>query len=570
MTLAAAASSYAMIGCAVFPLMPRDKRPYGGTTGLLAASRDLETVGGWWAGRTPVPLKPDYDGPPVHASPRANIGLATGEVSGFWVLDIDGPDGAEALAALEELHGPLPLTVRQTTGKGTHYLFAWTLFEGRAVRNSAGKIGKGIDVRGDGGYIVAAPSIHPSGALYEWAPGRALGDMPLAAAPDWLLALTAPAPPAPAPQRPPRAKIAGRATRYGEAALTGACRDIEQARPGTQSQTLWDKSIHVGALVAGEEIERGYAEDALVDAGLRMQAGGKPWTRAQVESHVRRALEWADAHPKSAPERPGGPPPAGSRRQEPRVREGNATPRSANALWDAALPASRNSVMARLMQKGLSVSLAAWGESVRFHHGVECSDGEAPALLLPLVERPGGPVEALAIAPLDRAIIRITDLLGPAHGCAAVLSPSGPRGDLVVALDLADGWTLGAKAQGLGEAMGVVITPTLGAFAGAPLEDRFGRVTPDTPQADPARPPWTLADAGHVYLAARGDLRGAALRVRKFQGGTRDVRLEGAEALEFYGALASQAWTRAGANGVRILRPPAGACGFSQFDSGAA
>lgn len=168
-----AAQAYASAGIAVFPLMPKDKRPYGGTPGLHGATKDPALVMAWFEGKVALPMKPDAaDKAPVFAGILANIGIATGEVSGFWVLDIDGPEGAAALAALEARHGPLPPTVEQSTGKGRHICFAWPAagtIGDRTVRNSASKIGPGIDVRGDGGYIVAAPSIHPSGRLYEWA-----------------------------------------------------------------------------------------------------------------------------------------------------------------------------------------------------------------------------------------------------------------------------------------------------------------------------------------------------------------------------------------------------------------
>lgn len=124
--------------------------------------------------------------------PEGNVGLATGSPSGFWVLDVDGAAGAATLADLIAEHGPLPETAEQRTGSGgTHYLFQIPDF---TVRNSARKIGPGLDVRGDGGQIVAAPSVSAKGA-YRWvkAPWR----VPIAPAPAWLLSLIR-ASPAPA------------------------------------------------------------------------------------------------------------------------------------------------------------------------------------------------------------------------------------------------------------------------------------------------------------------------------------------------------------------------------------
>lgn len=116
--------------------------------------------------------------------PTANVGVATGEASGFWVLDVDGAHGAASLAALLEAHGQLPETATAITGSGgTHYLFALPDFK---ISNSASKVALGIDVRGAGGQIVVAPSVSAKGP-YRWKvpPNR----VPPAPAPDWLLGL---------------------------------------------------------------------------------------------------------------------------------------------------------------------------------------------------------------------------------------------------------------------------------------------------------------------------------------------------------------------------------------------
>lgn len=96
--------------------------------------------------------------------PAWNIGIATGAGSGFVVLDVDGAEGRASLTALESEHGPLPATTQAETGRGgTHYLFEHPGFR---VANSAKKLAPGLDVRGDGGQIVAPPS-RTTGA-YRW------------------------------------------------------------------------------------------------------------------------------------------------------------------------------------------------------------------------------------------------------------------------------------------------------------------------------------------------------------------------------------------------------------------
>jgi hypothetical protein len=123
-----------------------------------------------------------------------NIGLATGASSGVFVIDIDGADAELQLRELEERHGVLPTTVEATTARGRHLYFRW--LDGLEVRNSAGRIAAGIDVRGEGGYVLAPPSVHPSGRRYCWSPDCADS---FAAAPDWLLETLVTRPPTTVP-----------------------------------------------------------------------------------------------------------------------------------------------------------------------------------------------------------------------------------------------------------------------------------------------------------------------------------------------------------------------------------
>lgn len=117
----------------------------------------------------------------------AQIGVATGAESGLFVLDVDldekrGINGYATLEYLESMHGPLPLTPQQRTGRGgMQYLFKYV----DGLKNSTGKIGAGIDTRGQGGYIVVAPSRNTNGP-YEWVVSPQ--DTPLADVPDWIIA----------------------------------------------------------------------------------------------------------------------------------------------------------------------------------------------------------------------------------------------------------------------------------------------------------------------------------------------------------------------------------------------
>ncbi|QOF73632.1 bifunctional DNA primase/polymerase [Aminobacter sp. SR38] len=146
------------------------KHPIGKlvSRGLLDASKDRATIERWFSNTT------------------YNIGIATGAVSGIVALDIDPRhDGHETLAALEDRHGTLPLTWRFLTGGGgEHILFR---HPGDKIANSAGALGRGIDVRGDGGYIVAPPSTHICGRPYAISVDHHPDEVPLADLPEWLL-----------------------------------------------------------------------------------------------------------------------------------------------------------------------------------------------------------------------------------------------------------------------------------------------------------------------------------------------------------------------------------------------
>jgi hypothetical protein len=107
---------------------------------------------------------------------RANIGVRTGD--GLYVIDVDGHAGAHSLVHLEQLNGTLPRTVEVATGRGRHLYFATRV----ALRSTRGALGAGIDTRGDGGYIIAPPSEHASGARYAWV--RAPWDTEIAALPE--------------------------------------------------------------------------------------------------------------------------------------------------------------------------------------------------------------------------------------------------------------------------------------------------------------------------------------------------------------------------------------------------
>jgi bifunctional DNA primase/polymerase-like protein/DnaB helicase-like protein/primase-like protein len=161
------ARAYAGLKWQSFPCLPRDKKP-------LVKWADVATIEdnmlvGWW-----------------DTNPAANIGIACGKRSGIVVVDIDADhDGYESLAELAVNYGALPETPMSKTGSGGRHIFF--RHPGVEIRNSAGKLGKGIDIRGDGGYVVAPPSIHPNGNRYEWIVKPSQCE--LATMPEWMIEL---------------------------------------------------------------------------------------------------------------------------------------------------------------------------------------------------------------------------------------------------------------------------------------------------------------------------------------------------------------------------------------------
>ena len=147
------------------------KHPMTGN-GLNDATKDQQVIKGWWS-----------------QWPQANVGVRTGQVSGIMAVDLDVKDdfssenGITNWYDLEDTHGRTDTMTAITGGGGQHWIYQ--LPSDVVVRNDAGtKLAKGIDIRGDGGYIIVAPSVHASGSPYEWEDG--LGTKPTLA-PEWLI-----------------------------------------------------------------------------------------------------------------------------------------------------------------------------------------------------------------------------------------------------------------------------------------------------------------------------------------------------------------------------------------------
>ena len=223
------------------------------------------------------------------------IATPTGTVSNLAVVDLDVKEGGAGLEWLAANQHRLPVTRRhQTRSGGAHLLFAYPA--GRRIRNSASKIAPGVDIRGEGGYIIVPPS-----AGYSIADDAMPAPMPA-----WLLDLLDPPQAPPAPLQRPIARDHGDGSKYGLAALESECRAVSQASPGTQEVTLNNAGLKLGALVAGGELPRDVAVRHLFAAGLQMtQAGGeRPWGTEEIRRKVERAIDDGARTPRQAPALP--------------------------------------------------------------------------------------------------------------------------------------------------------------------------------------------------------------------------------------------------------------------------
>jgi len=242
------ALDYAARGWHVFPLAPRSKIPLKGSRGLHDATTNPATLHRWFGQDFPY-----------------NIAIRTGLISGLLMLDADGQEGVENLERLQAEHGRLPATLMSQSSRGPHLWFKLTV----PVPKNESKLAPKIDVRADGGYAVAPPSIHPSGAVYRW-----LNDLPPAPAPEWLIVLACvkPQPPIVTPRPRPLLTITpGSSAAYGQTALDREIERLVLASSGTRNATLNCASYCLHQLVAGSELHAGEVAERLVAAA---QANG--------------------------------------------------------------------------------------------------------------------------------------------------------------------------------------------------------------------------------------------------------------------------------------------------------
>ena len=222
MTILDAASAYLDMGFSVIPLRPQSKKPaikWKEYQGRLPTRDEIE---GW---------KQQF--------PNANIAIVTGDISNLIVLDIDGQQGVDSVIRLGGIPDSTP-TVK--TGNGWQVYFAHPGFR---VRNFAHKM-PGLDLRGDGGYVVAPPSIHPNRRIYRWSCEPAIDS--LFSPPFELTALLRP----PKPVSPPGQRGAG----GSDATYLHQVRLLAASTEGTRNDQLNRAAYTMGGLVGAGRLNR--------------------------------------------------------------------------------------------------------------------------------------------------------------------------------------------------------------------------------------------------------------------------------------------------------------------------
>lgn len=261
------------------------------TGGLNGASKNHKIVSRWWT-----------------KHPNAIVGLPTGKNSGFWVLDVDVPsqahteDGRIWLDEMESIYGELPKTkVAQTPNGGYHIFFKHV--DGVKNRSGTGKendLGRGIDVRGEGGYIISPGSVMSDGRLYEWIDN----DSPIAEAPEWLLDRVIGKSYAPKP-----GKSAGslsndeknQARAYGLATLEAEAATLASETEGRRGAAMNSAAFSCGGLSVSCGISPEEIEEALFNACLSNGLVAKDGER-KVTRDLRRQIMSGMNKPRSAPE----------------------------------------------------------------------------------------------------------------------------------------------------------------------------------------------------------------------------------------------------------------------------
>lgn len=242
--------------------------------GVQEATADPVLIEEWW-----------------RRSPGANVGIATGAASGLIVIDLDlAKGGGESLQTLVAAgHQLAPTLTSHTGGRGLHLFYAQP--SGMAIAAAVGRLPglaqalPGIDLCGDGGYVVAPPSIHASGRRYRW-DRRWIADLP-----SWML---------PRPMVPTRAatfSLAGGASAYGAAALSRELEAVRGLDLVQRNDGLHRAASCLGRLVGGGELAEALVLETLLCAAVAVGLG-----ESEAAATIRSGLRAGMAVPQRAPD----------------------------------------------------------------------------------------------------------------------------------------------------------------------------------------------------------------------------------------------------------------------------
>lgn len=248
--------------------------------GLRAATTDPAQLSQWWS-----------------KWPWAGVAIRTGAPSGLVVVDIDPAHGG--LLSLDEISrsgeltpGTLETLAVRSGGAGYHLYYQHPQKPVSNTNSQLPRIGPtpGLDLKGDGGSIIAPPSPHPSGRRYQWAPGaQAPAELPRWAQPR-------PPTPRPVPPRPSSVMGEGRLARYAQAALEGETATVAAAVQGQRNHVLNRAAYKLGTLVGAGALDQTIVESSLSEAA---QTAGL--SAREAIATIRSGLTDGIANPRSLP-----------------------------------------------------------------------------------------------------------------------------------------------------------------------------------------------------------------------------------------------------------------------------
>ncbi len=252
MSILNAALQYAEKGLSIIPCIPTDKKPYIQWTEYQTRRASADEIRAWW-----------------QKWPRAMIGIVTGEISNLFVVDCDNPAAYETIQKLLPDSLMIPTSRTPRTEGGWHLYF--THPKGGNITIKAGVL-SGIDYRGNGGYVIAPPSINGTGKAYAWHEGLSLGEVTPPLPPDALLSA-----------------LLIKSTIYRE-----CCHDRQQTTTSDNIDNIFedgkrdDNLFHIASCLANTGNSDDYIRQTLAAIMFSWGESDQTWINAKVQSAFKR------------------------------------------------------------------------------------------------------------------------------------------------------------------------------------------------------------------------------------------------------------------------------------------